>query len=264
MATASRDSTILIWQLDSTGVSFKRLRHLRPSYGVIWSVDFAKNSKWILFTSTDLTKEFGYTCHVVNFNGDWTHYGWADYDTTSIREGLRTYVDLITGHVVSARFTRNDAAIIISSLNEGRLLLADQDSSLGNHEYISYRIRTADESNWRLMTINKIFKNYKWTEDQIYQYGGIDMSVNDYIASNISGSNYTNLFHWDRIPIRKFRGINPNFSSDGKYLLCINGDSLLLYPADEKEIIRLVNEEAIFGELNVSLNNWFNFFELYY
>lgn len=264
IASASKDSTVIIWQLDSVSGNFKRFRDLNKFKNVVWSVDFSRNSNYVLCASTDTSFIFIYTCRIYNFNRSGHNYGIAIYDTNYLKNYPYAYSSYITGKVISAVFTKNDAAIIIRTLNEGRLYLTDQDSSLGNQDYISYRIGTADESNWKLMSRNKILKKYHWTEDEIYQYGGIDMSVNDYIASNISGSKHTNLFYWDRMPIRKFRGIKPNFSPDGKYLLCINGNSILLYPAGEKEIIRLVNEEAIFGELNGSLNKWFHFFGLFY
>ena len=263
ISSASKDSTVIIWQLDSVSGNFKRFRDLNRFQNVVWSVDFSRNSNYVLCASTD-TLKFPYTCRIYNFNRSGHKYWWACYDTTYLKNNPFAYSSDITGKVISADFTKNDAAIIIRTLNEGRLYLTDQDSNLDNQDYISYRIRTAYESNWKLMSRNKILKRYHWTEDEIYQYGGIDMSVNDYIASNISGSKHTNLFHWDRMPIRKFRGIKPNFSPDGEYLLCINGNSILLYPADEKEIIRLVNEEAIFGKPDKQLNSWLHIFDSHY
>jgi len=261
IASASKDSMVITWQIDSVSGSFEKFQDFGFK-SEVWSVDFSDNSKYILCTSTDMSGESSNTCHIRNFNGEWNRYGLSTIDTALLKERLIFYEKYITGKVIGASFTRNDAAIIIRTLNDGRSYLSDRDSSLENHDYISYRIRTADESKWNLMAKNKLLKIYYfyliyyWTAEKIYQYGGIDMSANEYIASNISESNYTNLYHWDRVPIRKFRGINPNFSPDGKYLLCINGNSLLLYLADEKEIIRLVKEVAIFGELNTHLKNW--------
>ena len=260
IASASKDSSVIIWNMDSVSGNFERFRDLNNFENVVWSVDFSQNSNYVLCVSTDPSSIDPYTCRIYNFNREKHEYVTAFYDTVALQEWPILYRNLVTGNIVSARFTRNDAAIIVTSLNEGRLHYENTNNPRSDEDYIAYRIRPAPESRWKLLHKNKILKNYHWSEEEIYQYDGIDMSVNEYIASNISGSNYTNLFHWDRMPIVKFRGINPNFSPDGKYLLCINGNSLLLYPADEKEIIRLVKEEAIFGELNINLRNWVYFY----
>jgi len=57
----------------------------------------------------------------------------------------------------------------------------------------------------------------------------------------------------------KFRGKQPCFSPDGKYLMCIDGDCIKLYPAEENELIRLADKVKIFGEMNSNRENWIYF-----
>jgi WD40 repeat protein len=261
MASASKDSTAIIWRLDSLNKQFKKFWDISSFQNIVWSVDFSNRSDYILCTSTD-TFLFPYTSRLYNLNHDGRYHGRAYYDTTAYVEYPKTFVDYITGKVVSARFTTNNAAIIYTTLNEGRYNLAQQDDSLKNIDYISYRIHPAPESRWQLMSKNPNLKKYPWSEHEIYQFSGIDMSVQGYMASSILGTGNTNLFYWDRLPLRSFKGVQPHFSPDGKYLLSINDNFLYLNPSDEREIIRLVTEQAMFGILDTKLRHWMHIYGL--
>ena len=255
MASASKDSTVIIWRMDTVDRSFKRFRHLNKFQNVVWSVDFSNRSDYVLCASTD-TLLFTRPSRLYNLNGKGHYHGFAVYDTADYEALPELSVDGINGFVVSARFTRNDAAILFTTQNEKRYWLKKQNDPLGDRDYFAEVLLPAPESRWRLMAENKNLKNYPWSESEIYPYGGIDMAVQGYLASNISGNSRTILFHWDRLPLRSFQGIRPEFSADGNYLLCLNGKSLELYPSNEKEIIRLVNEQNIFGEPDTRIRHW--------
>ncbi|MBA7526563.1 hypothetical protein ES705_18725 [subsurface metagenome] len=266
IASASKDSTVIIWHLDSVSGNFEKFNILDQFNNVVWSVDFAENSKYVLCASTDTSSVFRsmyFVCYICDLIGEKEGIILARYDTAYLNKfpsDSARYAYYITGEVVSARFSVNDAAIIVTCINEKKPTINDQYQPLVQYNYISYRIELSPQSLWKLMAINKIVNKYYWWRGIIYNYDGIDLSAKEYISSNISGSQYTYLFHWDRLPIGKFRGTNPNFSFDGKYLLCIDEKYLRLYPSEEKELIRLAKDELIFGELEKNIQDWLHYF----
>jgi len=255
MASASKDSTVIIWRRDSISGQFKRFRDINRFQDVVWSVDFSNGSDYVLCVSTD-TNLWPGVSRLYNLNGTGLYLGYAIYDSAAYESTPSYFVDAMSGLAVSARFTWNDAAIIFTVKNDKEYWLQKQNDPLANRDYFATLLLPAPESNLQLMSADKYLKNYPWSENEIYPYGGIDMSVQGYVASNILGISNTNLFHWDQLPLRTFEGVQPRFSPDGNYMLCINGKSLELFPSFEKEIIRLVKEQSLFGELDTALRQW--------
>jgi hypothetical protein len=91
-----------------------------------------------------------------------------------------------------------------------------------------------------------------------YSYSFADLST-EYICVNLFGTGYSELLHSDNLKFRKFRGIQPSFTPDGHYLLCLDGKNLRLYPVHEKELIRLAIDKSIFGKLYPNLTEWRHF-----
>jgi len=218
-------------------------------------VDFSSGSDYVLCASTDTSLDTNVS-RLYPFSEIGRYLGAAVYDTAWYEYWSQLFVEVISGSVVSARFTGNDIAIIFTVQNDKRYWFQKQSDQLAGSDYLATVLLPARESRWQLMSRNKNLQNYPWSESEIYPYGGIDMAVQGYVASNILGNSNTNLFHWDRLPLRSFKGSQPEFSPDGFYLLCINGQSLELYPSHEKEIIRLVKEQALFGEIVTRLRDW--------
>jgi len=255
IASASKDSTIIIWRLDSLSKQFKRFWDIKSFQNVVWSVDFSNGSDYVLCASTD-TSLHTYVSRLYPFNETGTYLGDALYDSAYYESWPQIFVEVISGFVISARFTGNDIAIIFTAQNDKKYWLQKQNDPLAGSDYFATVLLPAPESHWQLMSRNKNLQSYPWSESDIHPYGGIDMAVRGYVASNNLGNSNTNLFHWDQLPLQSFNGIQPEFSPDGNYLLCINGRSLELYPSHEKEIIRLVKEEGLFGELETKLRQW--------
>jgi len=267
IASGSKDSTIIIWKLDSLTGRFQNTKQISDFQDEVWSVDFAENSKYILCTTTDTTSLNPNVCYLCNFNDSKRAITWACYDTTFLNKDPLNYDYRITGKVVSAKFAANDAAIIVTCLNEG-IPPFDDKSKLGvNQDNITYRIRFSTNSLRNIMDDNRVWNDYKWRRigrrnKTIFYYSGIDFSNREYVAATISGKHYTYLYHWDRLPLAKFKGIDPIFSPDGKYLLCLDEKKLCIYPTDEKELIRLVEEDLIFGELESNIRDWLDFLNI--
>ncbi|UCG28334.1 MAG: PD40 domain-containing protein, partial [Bacteroidales bacterium] len=255
IASASKDSTVIVWGQDSLNRQFNRFWHFSAFQNVVWSVDFSNGSDYVLCASTD-TSLWTSVSRLYPFKKTGKYLGDAVYDTVYYELWPQLLVEVMSGLVVSARFTGNDNAVIFTVRNDKKWWLQKQKDPLGDRDYFATLLIAAPESRWQLMSENKYTKNYPWSESEIYPYGGIDMADQGYVVSNILGSSYSNLFHWDQLPLHTFNGIQPRFSPDGKYILCINGKSLKVYPSHEEEIIRLVKEQALFGELDTKQRNW--------
>jgi len=267
IASGSKDSTIIIWKLDSLSGRYQNTKRIADFQDEVWSVDFAQNSKYILCTSTDTSSLDPCVCHLVRFNGEKRDIIYGFYDTAFLNKDTLRYDYRVTGKVVSARFAANDAAIIVTCLNEG-MPPYDSDFKPGMHQdNVTNRIKFSNRSLRELMAENRVFKDYKWRttyrrSKNVYYYSGIDFSKQEYVAATIAGKQHTILYHWDKLALATFKGTNPVFSPDGKYLLCIDNQTLYLYPSDEKEMIRLAEEERIFGKLWSTIRDWTDFFDL--
>ncbi len=267
IASGSKDTTIIIWKLDSITGRYQYAKQILNFQDVIWSVDFAENSRYILCTSTDTSSLDPCVCHLVRFNGEKRDIIYGFYDTAFLNKDTLLYDYRVTGKVVSARFAANDAAIIVTCLNEG---IPPNDNNLHpgiNQDFVRYRIRFSLNSNRKLMAENRVLRGYKWRttfkrSKNVYYYSGIDFSKRECVAATISDRPQTILYHWDKLALATFKGTHPVFSPDGKYLLCIDNQTLYLYPSDEKEMIRLAEEELIFGKLESNIRDWTDFFDL--
>jgi hypothetical protein len=171
------------------------------------------------------------------------------------------------GRYFYGTFTANDEAIRISTFSD-KVSLAqklDFNPSARYEGYDQHRIIYSKES-FHLVPRNKFLDKYgingKGEVDDPkqlnYSYSFVDVS-SKYFAVCISGNSYSSLIRLDRLPVRKFNGIQPLFSPDQNYLLCLDERSLRLYPVDEKELIRLVMNVSIFGRLDTDLTKWRNF-----
>jgi len=263
IASASKDSTVIIWQYnDSTGF-YQKANRLKEIKSVVWSVRFAGNSKYIL-TVSDSVKRPVIIWRVTGGEA----FGRQFYNDTIERRYLARFPNNYHGRYFYAEFTSNDEAIRISTFSN-KISLAmktEFEPLVSYYGYDHHRIIYSKES-FHLVPMSNFLKNYGIDRkgqaldpaDQFnYAYSFVDVSPK-YIAANISGTSHSILIRLDRLPIRKFSGIQPLFSPDGNYLLCIDGNDLKLYPVDEKEIIRLVTEELIFGVPDSDPSSWSHF-----
>jgi WD40 repeat protein len=263
IASASKDSTIFIWQyIDSSG-SYEKANRLTDIKSVVWSVDFAKNSKYILSVSASIK----YPVVIWKLTGDKVFNRIFYNDTIEVRF-LARFPRNYHGRYFDATFISDDEAIRISTFAD-KLLLSEKldfNPSAGYEGYNYSRIIFSEES-YNLISLNKYLKKYGVdrkgnaldpTHQFNYFYSYVDVSAKS-IVTNISGTDFSVLYYIDRLPIRKFIGIRPSFSPDGNYLLCVEGKNLRLYPAAEKELIKLAVKDSIFGKMNTDLTKWRHF-----
>ncbi|MFH0842826.1 MAG: WD40 repeat domain-containing protein, partial [Bacteroidota bacterium] len=262
VASASKDSTVIIWQFnDSTGF-FEKVNRLKETKSAIWSVDFARNSKYILSVSDSIE----YPVSIRRLTGEGT-FRRRFYNDTLEKRYLSMMPNNYFGRYFYASFTGNEDAIRISTFDD-KVSLAhkiDFDPSVRYHGYDHHRIIYSFES-FHLVPRNEYLDKYGINRKGVvqdpkqlnYSYSFVDVS-SKYIAVCLSGTDYSSLIRLDRLPVRKFKGTQPLFSPDQNYLLCIDGANLRLYPVDEKELIRLATDESIFGKLDTDLTRWRHF-----
>jgi len=263
IASASEDSTVVIWQYnDSTGF-YRRCKRLKAPGSVFWSVDFARNSKYVLCISDSITHPV--TIWRITGNDVFRR---RFYNDTLEKRFLSMFPNNYYGRYFHAEFTAKDEAIRISTFSD-KLSLANPlyfNPSIPYKGYDQHRIIYSNES-FHLVSRNKYLNFYgidrKGTAldpaNQLnYSYSFADVSAK-YIVFNVSGTDYSVLIHLDRLPIRKFDGKQPLFSPDGRDLLCIDGRNLRLYPVDEKEIINLTTRDSIFGKPDTDISKWRHF-----
>ncbi len=262
VASASKDSTVIIWQYnDSTGY-YEKVNRLKDTGSAFWSVDFSGNSKYILCVSDSIE----HPVTIWRLTGE-DIFRRRFFNDTLEKRFLALAPNNYFGRYFSASFTGNEEAIRISTFDD-KISMAhkiDFDPSVRYHGYDHHRIIYSYES-FHLVPRNEYLDNYGINRSGlaldpkflIYSYSFIDVS-SKYIAVCLSGTDYSSLIRLDRLPVRKFEGTQPLFSPDQKYLLCIDGENLGLYPVDEKELIRLAMDKSIFGKLDTDLTKWRHF-----
>ena len=255
MASSSRDSSVVIWEMGVKEGKFRKLKSIAKNLKApIWSVNFALNSRWILIATESFAGDYEHdsiwgryyeTVYVMNFNG---RRSVVSYYLVSNKMDYPLQLSKPAYH---ASFTAGDAAIVYNTIDT----VINRDSL--NMLYPRYRLNFSENSPQYLTNTNRIIRKRNFIRDiDPYTLDGADVSAQGYVASSITGSGVTNMFHFDKMPLMKFEGTQPVFSPDSNYLLCIKGKELLLYPASEKEIIELVDGKKIFGKLEGSISDW--------
>jgi WD40 repeat protein len=254
LASASDDSTLVIWRMDSTENRFRHFRTLDVQFeSPVLSVDFATNSRYILTTCTDSVSEHTIqSCVIYNLNGKgytWL-WNWKDDDTT-----FRSNWWESTDPVYASRFTAGDAGFIYTAAKDS----LDQDDTLQirkSHVRFSY----SQNSQIGRSKINKYIKKGEkssyWEPHRKYRYAGVDMSTHGYVAIHKQGTATTELYHWDGVPLKRFPGTGPVFSPDGDYLLCSEEKFLCIYPAHQDEFIRILDSDDFLQKVDTSMTEW--------
>jgi WD40 repeat protein len=263
IASASKDSTIIVWQLNKSSGIYEKVNQIKGFHDIVWSVDFAENSKYILSVADSIN--FPILIYSLMGNAiSFRYFMNNPVDSTFIANNPREY----HGKYFSAKFIANDAAIRISTFDDivnGFRKGNTQPSNI--YEGYNYHRIIYSDQGYQLNDLNKYLKHYevdrkgrpidpKKIFNYIYSY--VDVSQK-YIAVNMTGNNYSLLLNMDRLSLRKFRGIQPSFSPDGNYLLCLDEGNLELYPVNEKELIRLATRVSIFGKLDADVTRWRHF-----
>jgi WD40 repeat protein len=273
IASASKDSSIIIWQRNDRSGYFDKVNQIKGFNSIVWSVDFSGNSKYVLSFSgyNENSKTPSFPLNINKLSGErvFETFFWRPVSDSAM---AALYPWGHYGEYFSACFTANNAAIRISTFNSilKRTAKNNPQTSIKSKGYDYHRLIYSSQS---LSSLTRSSKYLSWygfdskkhiideAQKYSYSYSFVDASAK-YSANNISGNDFSILFNVDELPIKKFAGIQPLFSPDGNYLLCLDRETLKLYPAEEKELIRLTLEKSIFGKLNTDPTKWRHFFKL--
>jgi WD40 repeat protein len=214
IATAGSDSSVYIWYFNSDENRFDFYSNIHFPADTIWSVDFAKNCKYILTSATNGT------IRVTNVNGQ---VAWG------VREDLAggDYRNLVSlGYPFFAEFNESGTGMIIKS--------AEQENEIENY-YMSaiyvdiwYHIAQTGQTNK--------FDYIKFSPDNKYLIAskGDDnflLSWTLYMKSDYALVNNYQLL--------QITGREPFFSPDGRYIYSICGNHIESWFIDVESISRI-------------------------
>jgi len=250
LATASYDNKVNTWYYNRNINQFSFYDSITWHRNAVRSCLFNNSSDYILTASDDSI--------IAIWSLDGAGFSIVNRQGTTVRPQLPweyeyAFNQYILGKECDAIFSADQKSVTITVYHE-------KDSSPPEYRY------------YIVHSINSIFSNisesyyvYPYLLDtSLYQpvmdYQYLVPSANDtYIATVVKGGETTNLVAPDALLVRKFEGVQPDFSPDGKYLLCIKDGILHKYVIDVKEIRRLADEEKIFGELEINYRNWITY-----
>jgi WD40 repeat protein len=236
IATTSMDSTIIVWYYNKVRSVFDIYVKLKGHKDIVWSAYFSGDSKYVLSSSADSTYK------IWNLNGKIVYN--ASFGLFDRQLGAK---------LCDARFTANYNAIISvryeiadTGKRSDRLIMSETQNIYYNKRCTLFDMEAnypgAYELYWKYFnrlilsdSIGKIF------------FTSIDVTINpEYTAYSLSNNNVTFFCGTkDALRLFKFKGTLQQFSPDGKYLLTADKQYLRLYPSDEIEMFRLIEEQKI-------------------
>jgi WD40 repeat protein len=257
MVSSSIDSTVIVWYYNKNKSSFEEYTRLTGHKNAVWSVFFSKSSDYVLSASADSSiKLWSLNNKIV----------W-DRNVASYYNTFKSY----RARFCDATFYGNNQVIVFtqyrtvpkadSAISKGKqqdeLVIYDQGVRMGSESIYFEGGSVLFYDHWLEMlksekTRKPIFSRIEFND------------CTQYIAFTFSDDPENIYFSGTReiFKIMSFEGHLQQFSPNGAYLLASTGNKLKLYPADESELIELVEKKKIFGEMKTSwkyLENWYTF-----
>ncbi len=250
LATASSDNNINIWYYNRNIKQFSLYDTLIGHTQAVRSCQFSKTSDYILTASDDslprLWDLYGsyseLNKHEYNVRPSIPWTLWIDYNNR-----------FLAGKKCDAQFTEDQQSVKI---------IAYRSDDEGNTVFHSYILHSGTSIFRIVHPISDYTRKIVWSDEYepVMEYQSLVPSGNDsYIATVLIGDNSTHLIDKNFLQIKIFDGISPDFSPDGKYLLCIDGNTIHKYVIDIEEIRKLVYEEKIFGDLEINYRDWITY-----
>jgi WD40 repeat protein len=207
LATASSDSTINIWYLNSETKKYEFYNTLNKHKNGVRSVDFAPNNRYLVSVSIDNSVK------VTSIN---------NLVVSTFRDDLRLYYSVPVGYPLSAEFDRTGTAVVITSYPDS---VIRRERMIGIY-FDSYIHNTT-------IGENSLFDFVTFSPDKKYfaYKSGEDISLASRTTFNIYSPNNYRLF--------QIEGDKPFFSPDGKYLYSVCGNQIKCWFIDI-DIISLI------------------------
>ncbi|MFO7827331.1 MAG: hypothetical protein R6V23_01810, partial [Bacteroidales bacterium] len=214
IATASSDHSINIWYYNTVDKKFDVYNKIKEHEDTIWSVAFAKNNQYILMTSADSS------AHIWSINGEFS----SNTDDYFI---YNNYTERY-GKVCYAQFSQNETAIILTRYDV-------------NSDSIFKTAYFYDE----------MALYYSIIEGNKFDYIDFD-NDNKYSAVVLPNMDESWLIWLDKryynvtFKLATFKGIAPQFSNNGNYLMTIDGSTLRLFPVNIEQMINNVKKLKLY------------------
>ena len=205
IATASSDKTINIWYLNSVGKRYDFYETLSWHTDTVWSVAFSKSNTFVISTSADSTVRIGSINNLV-----------VNRDFFFPRD--RKYC--------LAEFSKSDRGLIAYYYNQA-----------GNERDKGILASHADNPTYDLMVENGFL--LKGLDGTNFQYFIFSPDENCFIYTQINRTFLSDTkiaFGSSIFNLMELTGQGQSFTSDGKYILSINGNTFRTYFIDVKEI----------------------------
>jgi len=230
LASCSKDKSVILWY------HFSHYNRFTEFGGIVWSAEFSGNSKYILTACSDtLVRIMDLNGKVIMNFGIWY-------------SGDEKYAKKYNS--CNASFAMNELAILVTAYTESDNPARHNNTStnLADEQIRKVKPNISYINKFGIWYLKPHLLNYDRYNDTIFSH--VDFSSNEeYAAITIHGSNSTQLITEYLDIIGSVPGVKPQFSPDGNYLLCVDGNQLSVFVASEKEIIRLVYEAKIFDKL---------------
>jgi len=251
IATASDDKKVFIWNYNSHINLFGLYDSITSHWYKVRSCNFSHDSKYILTAADDST------IRISNLYGEVTYRMWIGGSPENRLE-----------HACNAEFSEDENCILItrykSSVSD--TIPCYQADCISYSQSLFYDKSTGYDDylySTRSKLVRSVLDNYPWFELVWSFEDGKSIAYdanNKMVSMGSAHKNNIILVSDDLLPLIQLNGYAPSFSPDGKYLLYINGNELATIPVTSQEIIRLVTEEKVFGEIGSDPQDWFNIF----
>jgi WD40 repeat protein len=234
LAAGLSDGTIRLWRRNNN-MKYRSFRIIKAHTGIVWSVDFPGNSKFILSASADSSYA------IWDFNGQKV-YGSFDWGYP-VQKELPYCKAIFRGKdkviILTAYEFQNDSAV---NNYTSYLQIDYSGNSQGDGFGYNFYNGPAEADFYDGLKNDRIDKRLKYYD---YSPNGF------YYALSYTNEGTFNIYFADGLNLKTLQGINPVFSYDGKYIVCIENNKIHLHPGEVSEIIHLVMEEKIFGTINI-------------
>jgi len=232
VASALSDGTVNLWYFNNVSGDFNLYDVFQCHKDTIWSIAFAKNNKYFLTASADSSAK------IFDFNGEKV-FDVDDYFAFSNDWYGKRY-----SKIAHAEFSPSEKAIVLT-----RYGIQNYEVNEYYEDLSVYKLNNiiSDSSNYK--TAN-LFGRLSWRDGIFYtsvignRFTEINFSAdNQFVSYVINNDDITRLLYINqKFRISDFKGGNPVFSPDTKYLMTISENKIYQYPVDLKIMLDWFNE----------------------
>ncbi len=254
LASASSDAKINVWYFNTKLKQYSFYNSIgKPSKAGVRTCQFNQNSDYILTASDDSITR------IRKLDGGQN----GSLDRYDIAPGYHYYMEYklvkaIQGRECDAYFVHGEQMIVIR-VREDEI---NPDSLINRTNLYLVHYRTSEFRN----SSGDIFK--KGTVEFLNDIAYEDPCRYDFlvpapdtrtIATVKENGNEVNIVASEHLPILLFMGTNPVYTFDSKYIISIQDKVLQKHIVDPGEIIQLISEKKIFGELEYEVRDWLSY-----